>query len=131
MFVSNLFTPGFKTLHWTRHAREKMRFYKLSEARVKRVLHSPRRVEEGIAPGTVAMMQPSFVKTSDGKPNWSQEIWVMIQKKRKVSGIKYQRAEITKIISAWRYPGMTKPRSKLTLEFLGREYAEYSLGESE
>ena len=38
-----------KKLEWTRHSRAKMRFYGLSEQRVKRVLHTPKRIEEGVA----------------------------------------------------------------------------------
>lgn len=98
-------------LHWTWHSRAKMNFYRLSEARVRRVMHSPKRVEEGIAEKTVAMMQPAG--------NGKHEIWVMFQdagKKRKV-------------ISAWRYPGISKPRSEIAWNFLRREYLEYSAGE--
>lgn len=86
-----------------------MRFYGLSEARVKRILNTPKRVEEGVAPKTVAMMQPA------GSAKHPSEIWVMIQDK------KGER----KIISAWRYPGKTKPRSGLTRDVFQREYAEY------
>jgi len=93
-----------------------MRFYKLSESRVKRVLHSPKRIEEGIAPKTVAMMQPASVKTTAGKADWKQEIWVMIQDK------KGER----KVISAWRYPGRTKPRSEIALDILRREYSDFT-----
>lgn len=99
-----------KTLHWTSHSRDKMRFYRLSEARLKRVIHSPQRIEEGIAPDTVAMMQ------SAGNAKHPYEIWVMIQTKRQGAGVKRQ--EITKIISAWRYPGKTKHGQSLPAEIL-------------
>lgn len=92
-----LFTYNKSMLYWTHHARAKMRFYGLSEARVKRVLHTPKRVEEGIAPKTVAMMQ------AVASPKHPYEIWVMFQDKR---------AE-RKVISAWRYPGITKPGALL------------------
>jgi predicted metalloenzyme YecM len=62
-----------KALHWTAHARGKMRHYVLSEQRVKRVINSPKRIEEGIAPKTVAMMQ------SAGSLKHPYEIWVMVQ----------------------------------------------------
>lgn len=83
---------------WTNHVRDKMRFYRLSEQRVLRILHSPGRVEEGVAPDTIAAMQPASVKNVGGKKKWSQEIWVMIE----------DAGSQRKIISAWRYPGMTK-----------------------
>ncbi len=92
-----------KVLQWTHHARGKMRYYGLSEQRVRRVMHSPKRVEEGIAPKTVAMMQPGSATSDKRQATWKYEIWVMIQD----AGNK------RKIISAWRYPGMTKPGASL------------------
>ncbi len=100
-------------LEWTVHAQVKMRQYRLSPARVRRVLHSPRRTEEGVAPRTVAVMQPSSLKSKDA---WTQEIWVMVQ-----DGPKERR-----VISAWRYPGVTKPRAAAVLAAMRREYDEYS-----
>ncbi|OGY97769.1 MAG: hypothetical protein A3A43_01875 [Candidatus Liptonbacteria bacterium RIFCSPLOWO2_01_FULL_56_20] len=98
-----------KTLHWTYHSREKMRFYKLSEARVRRIMHSPSRVEEGIAPKTVAYMQRA------GSVKHPYELWTMAQ----------DVGSRRKVISAWRYPGVTKPRSEVTLNLLTHEYANY------
>ena len=119
-----------KEISWTKHAQAKMRFYGLSEQRVRRVLNSPKRTEEGIAPNTVAMMQPASIKTKDGKQTWSQEIWVMVQKIQK-SKCKNQNDNVKiknvgnlkttakiKIISAWRYPGLTKPGEPLPEEIL-------------
>lgn len=107
--AQNQYNPRYGVgVYWTAHARAKMRFYGLSEQRVKRTLHSPKRVEEGIAPKTIAMMQPASVKTTAGKPAWRQEIWVMFQ------DMKGKR----KIISAWRYPGITKPGEQLPAEIL-------------
>lgn len=100
------------TLEWTLHAQVKMRQYRLSPARVRRVLHSPRRTEEGIAPDTIAVMQPSSLKSKDA---WTQEIWVMVH-----DGPKARR-----VISAWRYPGVTKPRAAAVLAALRREYDEF------
>ena len=110
-------------LQWTLHARAKMNHYRLSPARVRHVLHSPKRIEEGVAPKTVAMMQPASLKTGGsrvatgagvvaGRGSWTQEIWVMVQD---VSGAR-------KVISAWRYPGVTKPRDAA---FLRKEYGEF------
>lgn len=82
---------------WTRHAGEKMRQYRLSENRLKRVLRKPDRKELGIAPRTIAIMQIT------GTKKHPTEIWIMYQIVRlKVKG---QRSKVTKIISAWRYPG--------------------------
>jgi hypothetical protein len=101
----------FKQLHWTAHARAKMNHYRLSPARVRRVLHSPKRVEEGIAPSTIAMMQPSSMKSAT---SWTQEIWVMFQDEK----------QTRTVISAWRYPGVTKPRAEVKA-FLRNEYKEF------
>ncbi|MDP2598783.1 MAG: hypothetical protein Q8P49_03060 [Candidatus Liptonbacteria bacterium] len=146
--MDKMIRPAFsKVLQWTFHARAKMRFYRLSEQRVKNVLHSPKRVEDGVAPKTVAMMQPVLVKTiavltktvpaKAGTPShsaqsrnnvgrqetWTQEIWVMIENKRHET--RGKRQEVTKIISAWRYPGMTKPRSEITQKLMKQAYNEY------
>ncbi|MDP3963254.1 MAG: DUF4258 domain-containing protein [bacterium] len=84
---------------WTNHAIRKMAFYRLSQGRIRRVLRNPARIEEGVAPGTVAAMQ------TDGSGAKSREIWVMYQevgKKRR-------------IITAWRYPGKSPIRKKIPI----------------
>lgn len=83
-----------------------MRFYGLSQSRVKRVINHPKRLEEGIAPMTVALMQPA------GSQKRPSEIWVMIQDEKKEGSVK------RKIISAWRYPGQTKPDRPLPQEIV-------------
>jgi len=110
-----------ENLIFTRHAREKMRQYNLSESRLNRVLRKPDRKELGIAPRTIAIMQIT------GTKKHPTEIWVMYQITK--SKIKNQKSKtelpkeakvkmrtkfsspITKIISAWRYPGMS-PRGE-------------------
>lgn len=118
MAVKNLSSQ----IYFTNHAKAKMRFYHLSEQRVRRVLHSPKRIEEGIAPGTVAMMQ------SSGSGKRPHEIWIMIQSveadKRglkpfgEAQGGRGITRKKTKIISAWRYPGITKSGQPLPEEIL-------------
>ena len=100
-------------LVWTNHAKFKMRFYGLSEARVRRVLNSPLRIEDGIADETVAMLQRA------GSKKHPYEIWVMIQKlKIENSKLKIGRDNHVKVISAWRYPGITKPGGSLPPEII-------------
>ena len=99
-----------KELVWTTHAKLKMKYYGLSEARVKRVLRNPERVEEGIADNTVAMMQLGSLKTAKNP----YEIWTMISKDAKKQ---------TRVISAWKYPGRTKPGEPLPSAIL-RELRE-------
>ena len=83
---------------WTNHVKGKLLQYRLSESLVKRVVRSPKRTEEGIAPATIAVMIPTVSK----RPS---EIWVMYKKDR------YQKV----IISAWRYPGTTPVGKKITI----------------
>ncbi len=80
-------------IFWTKHAKEKIRYYRLSEKRVLRILRKPDRKEEGIVEGTIANMQ---VVGSRKNPT---EAWTMYAILKKPKGIK--------IISAWRYPGRT------------------------
>jgi Tfp pilus assembly protein PilZ len=91
---------------WTKHAENKMRQYGLSVQRVKRIANHPSRLEEGIAPGTVAGMQPA------GTSRKRHEIWVMFQESERNGERK------KKIISAWRYPGITRPGRPLPWEII-------------
>jgi len=82
--------------YWTKHVQAKMRQYRLSESRIRRVLRKPDRKDLGIAPRTIAVMQIT------GTKKHPTEIWVMYQ----IEKIKNQKSKIKKIkiISAWRYP---------------------------
>ena len=86
---------------WTRHSRDKMRYYKLAESRVKRIIRHPARIEEGILEGAVACMQPADNKRYS-------EIWVMYVLKNRV----------IKIITAWRYPGKSSARNPVPTNIL-------------
>ncbi len=83
-----------KDFYWTAHIKRKMRYYQISEGRLKRILRHPKRKEKGIAPNTVALMQSAGTK----KPT---EIWLMYQLVGKKK----------RMISAWRYPGIS-PKSE-------------------
>jgi hypothetical protein len=99
---------------WTDHALFKMQFYGLSESRIRRVLKNSQRKEEGIIPGTVAVMQVASptakVKT---------EIWVMyavLEKKadkllkKKFAKEFVRSSRRIRIITCWRYPGTSPVR---------------------
>jgi hypothetical protein len=104
--------------HWTNHVTQKMIYYGLSADRVKRVMRNPKRSEKGIAPNTIAVMQPGkAVAGVLGKPpTWKEEIWVMYAEKK-------DRAEEKKnfigkkrvIITAWRYPGKSPIREAIPI----------------
>lgn len=94
-------------LAWTKHVARKMMFYGLSATKVKSILSRYDRKEEGIAPGTTAVM-----KRSGSKKN-PQEIWAMYQDKViKQDGITNERRVV---ITAWRYPGISKPKEKIPI----------------
>jgi hypothetical protein len=92
-----------KEIHWTRHIKEKMREYQLSERRLLKIFKNPERKEEGIAPDTIAVMQTGGRK----RP---YEIWLMYQIKS--SELKAQSSKLKRIvmISAWKYPGKSPTR---------------------
>lgn len=81
---------------WTKHSQAKLHQYMLSESRVKRVIRNPLRVEKGIAPKTLASMQKA------GSKKHPYEIWTMYV-------IEKPKAGRIRIISAWKYPGITQP----------------------
>lgn len=91
---------------WTSHAQMKMRHYRLTESRIKRVIRHPVRVEEGIMPRAIAVMSPA-----EGKRY--SEIWAMYV----LAKIKEKSKKI-KVITAWRYPGKSPARDPIPAEIL-------------
>lgn len=65
---------------------------------MRRIVRSPKRVEEGVAPNTIAVMQPGGYK----RP---YEIWAMYQK----VGSKLR------VITTWRYPGVSPVRKQIPI----------------
>lgn len=101
---------------WTRHVVGKMQYYRLAESTVKRIIRSPKRVEKGVAEGTIACMKPrKGALRSRGKPSKGEELWVMYQQKGKRKHI----------ITAWRYPGISPVREAIPIpEDILRELEE-------
>lgn len=139
--------PKSDKYQWTQHSLFKMRQYGLSPQRVIRVIRNPERTEEGVVEKTIAVMQPSSVKNKNGKKFWSQEIWAMYQipitrnSKPVIQNLKNPHlsavADILslsgrggngkiKIISAWRYPGVSPKNNPIPEEIL-REIAEIAI----
>jgi hypothetical protein len=118
-----------ETYSWTGHAADKMLQYGLSADRLKRVIRFPTRTEESVVEGTIACMQPASVKTVNGKKTWSQEIWVMY-KVEKTKPKTEKKSELDnyfkmfkpqaklKIITAWRYPGVSPKRDPVPQEII-------------
>jgi len=100
--------------HWTNHVAGKMVYYGLSADRIKRVMRSPHRSEKGIAPDTIAVMSPSSAKAPVGKA-WKEEIWVMyaLRQAQGKSNNLIPRKKV--IITAWRYPGVSKIREAIPI----------------
>ena len=88
---------------WTRHVQWKMRYYRLSESRIRRVLRHPDRTEQSIVEGAVAFMQRAGTST---RPS---EIWVM--------GIPSPQGKLI-LVSAWRYPGKSPERDPVPEDIL-------------
>ena len=93
------FPKDDKKTHWTRHIKDKMFFYGISEQKIRTILKNPARREEGIAPDTIAVMKRN--DTAKRK----QEIWIMYKMKNTK----------TTMISAWRYPGTTKAGERVPI----------------
>ena len=99
-----------KKLYWTEHAKIKMRQYGLSKIKLIQLLYRPEREEVGIVPGTMAVMKTNPIRNnvrykrpiSNGASKVYKkalgEVWLMY---KDVKGLR-------KIISAWRYPGISK-----------------------
>ncbi len=109
---------------WTQHVKDKMIYYHLSESLIKRIVRFPKRIETGIVPGTVVVMQRNDrIRTIPGKKKkMLEEIWVMYQvlqeakSKGQIAKSSAQKIPSSvllalgglprkRIISAWRYPG--------------------------
>ncbi len=110
-------TTSFRKLFWTEHSKIKMRQYGLSKQKLLGILYRPERKEKGIVPLTVAVMKTNKIffkekkitlKNAWSKPSagWRKapgEIWLMYKDIKK----------FRKIISAWRYPGVSRPGEEI------------------
>ncbi len=100
--------------HWTQHIARKMMRYGLSADRIKRVIRAPVRAEEGVAEGTVAVMQKA------GAAKRPSEIWVMYRDRTTAERPKeLTTADLLSgkkiVITAWRYPGVSPIREQIPL----------------
>ena len=80
-----------------------------------RIIHTPMRIEDGVAEKTIAFMQKA------GSKAHPYELWTMVQ----------DVGQKRKIISAWRYPGVTKPRGEIALNFIRAELDNFLTEEVE
>ncbi len=147
-----------KPFVYTKHSEYKMREYNLSRQKVEGIIRRPYRTETGIVPRTVAVMQPVSPKMVDGKTVWKQEIWALYQEQRTANGEPANISSLTKsdsgrqrasgdmmlgewstplpardskkIISAWRYPGVSPAGNPIPANIL-RELEEGDILEEE
>ena len=137
----------FKKIVWTKHSEIKLKQYGLSKAKISSLIHKPERIEEGIVLGTTAMMRTNKVfnnntfkknlrldlkvKTDSKKFTYANrnikkapgEIWVMY----KDTTLRHGSGQaIRKIISCWRYPGVTKPGEQISIPADIKLYLETS-----
>jgi len=123
----------YRKLFWTEHSKIKMKQYGLSKQKLLGILYKPERKEKGIAPGTLAVMKTNKIflnnknvslfedkgqgyhppKFSFGKLRRARkapgEIWIMYK------DVKMAMIPTRKIISAWRYPGISKPGEEIPI----------------
>lgn len=123
-----------KEVFWTQHSLFKIQFYSLSAQKVLGVIKKPERKEEGIVKNTIAVMRPVNPKILNGKKNWKQEVWVMYQTRRagnlndqisnpkQIRNSKFKIKNFAKrqlrIISAWRYPGVSPQKNPIPSDIL-------------
>ena len=100
-----IITPQRDVYVWTHHAHQKMRHYRLTESRIKRIIRYPTRNEEGVIENGIACMQPAGGKTYS-------EIWAMYI----LSGTTDTRT--IKIITCWRYPGKSPSRDPIPADIV-------------
>ena len=106
---------NFRKLHWTEHSKIKMKQYGLSKQKLLGILYGPERKEQGIVPGTTAVMktnklyfkakQISLSKAWRSPKKNPGEIWLMYKDAK----------DLRKIISAWRYPGVSRPGEEIPI----------------
>ncbi len=99
------FPKDDKNFSWTGHVKNKMIQYRLSEQKIKTILRNPARKEKGIAPDTDAVMM------RNDTPKRKEELWVMYVQAAKGKPSLLGNPRKMRIISAWRYPGVS-PKGK-------------------
>jgi hypothetical protein len=105
----------YRKLFWTEHSKIKMRQYGLSKQKLLNILYKPERKEQGIVPGTTAVMKTNkilfkekkvTIKNAWAKPKRAPgEVWLMFKDTK----------DFRKIISAWRFPGISKPGEEIPI----------------
>ncbi|KKQ18606.1 MAG: hypothetical protein US31_C0003G0035 [Berkelbacteria bacterium GW2011_GWA1_36_9] len=103
----NFMAASFMKFFWTEHSKIKMKQYGLSKQKLLGILYRPERKEQGIVPGTTAVMKTNKSYSNSLQKNKKAlgEIWLMYKDVK----------DLRKIISAWRYPGVSKPGEEIPI----------------
>ena len=110
------FPKDDKDFTWTRHIKDKMLFYHISEQKIKSILKSPDRREEGIAPNTSAVMKRNDKsRLWRDKPKRQEEIWGMYPPAKRAKSKSQILNSKAIMISTWRYPGKSKPGKEIPI----------------
>ncbi len=117
---------SYKKNIWTQHSQLKIKQYRLSKSKLLGILYKPERKELGIVPGTTAVMKTNLHKSFTTKKSklvpWRKkvigEVWLMYKDTK----------DTRKIISAWRYPGVSKPGEEIPIP---KEIRQEILNESQ
>lgn len=126
---------------WTLHSIKKMKYYGLSAQKILGVIRHPKRKEEGVVKNTIAVMQPVAPKKENGKEIWKSEIWAMYQLRgsgaisksqfpisKQISNSKFKILNSAnrkiRVISAWRYPGISPKNNPIPEEIIREIEAE-------
>jgi hypothetical protein len=100
MFIK--FPKDTLQIRWTKHVKNKMSFYRLSESKILRTIRNYSRKQRGLAPNTICYMM------RNDKLKRKEEVWVMTTDDTAKSG------KMT-IISTWLYPGTSKIDSEIPI----------------
>jgi predicted nucleotidyltransferase len=92
-----------------------MKQYGLSKSKILGILRKPERKEKAIVPGLIAVMKTNKIFFKEKRITMSSvwknprkapgEIWIMYKDTK----------DLRKIISAWRYPGITKSGDEIPI----------------
>jgi hypothetical protein len=104
-----------KPLAWTEHSKIKMRQYGLSQQKILGILRKPERVEQAIVPGLVAAMKTNKIFFKEKKIDIKKALWQPKRAPGEIWVMYKENDQERKIVSAWRYPGISKPGEEIPI----------------
>lgn len=104
-----------KPLAWTEHSKIKMRQYGLSKQKILGILRKPERVEQAIVPGLVAAMKTNKIFFKEKKIDIKKALWQPKRAPGEIWVMYKENDQEKKIVSAWRYPGISKPGEEIPI----------------